>query len=263
MSFFNDMVKNIKQIVVPEDDDIFVDDDMFDQEPSNSGFKLPSFARKEKNSKKNPEFLSDNQGIDLNSFDLNNIKNENANKNMKNRGHIQVYVPKNYEQSFEIIKNVKDGITAMVNVEVCPPQISQRIVDVISGAVFALGGQCKKMGEKQYIFSMNAEMSGAYDYLPGQGITNQGYQSGFNQQNPFSFMDYQQQPINQGFQNNQMFNQPMNQQPFQNQNGFGFQNNNLNPQNINPNINQNMQNNNNSQVNFDFKDYYIPPQNQF
>ena len=263
MSFFNDMVKNIKQIVIPEDDDIFVDDDMFESDSSNTGFRLPSFAKKDKNSNKQPEFLTKNQGIDLNSFDLNTIRSESANKNMKNKGHIQVYVPKNYEQAFEIIKNVKDGITAMVNVEVCPPQVSQRIVDVISGALFALGGQCKKMGEKQYIFSMNAEMSGAYDYLPGQGIQTENYQNGFNAQNPFSFMDYNQQPMNQGFQNNQMFNQPMNNQPFQNNAGFGFPNNTLNPQSVNPNFNQNSQNGNNNQVNFDFKDYYIPPQNQF
>ncbi len=262
MSLFNDMINNIKQIVIPEDDDMF-DDDSFSVEPKNSSIKFP-FGKKDKNSSN--EFMNQTNGFDLNSYNLNSIKNENANKKMNN-GHIQVYVPKSYEQSFEIIKDVKDGITAMVNVEACNPQISQRIIDVISGGLYALGGQCKKMGEKQYIFSMNAEMTGAYDYLPGQGMMGGNYNNGFfNNQNPFSF-DYGPQ---MGYSNNQMYNQPM---QYQNPNSFdfskqNFQNmNNQQPmgqQNVN-NQNSNMQNQNNNQnqVNFDFKDYYIPPQYQF
>ena len=174
-------------------------------------------------------------------------------KKMSNKGHIQVYVPKTFEESFDIINVVKDGITVLVNVEVCNPQVSQRIVDVLTGALVALGGQCKKMGEKQYIFSLNAEMTGAMDYVPSSG---QGqYQNGYNYpfQNPFNPMQnpFGQNPMYQNDmgQNNQGFNQPQ-------------QNNNFN-QNPYNNFNNQPNNRPNDRNTFNPNDYYNPPVSQF
>ena len=49
-----------------------------------------------------------------------------------------------YGLTKNIMRDVKAGFTAMVNVEVANPQISQRLIDVVSGAIFALDGDCKK-----------------------------------------------------------------------------------------------------------------------
>lgn len=275
MGLFKDMVNNIKQIVVSDDEDnIFINDDVFEQEEKrNVGIptlpKLP-FSNKQKN--KPSSEMNNNQnniGFDLNSFSMNSNRTDGQSKKLANKGHIQIYLPKNYEQVFDVIRDVRQGITAMVNVESCNPQIALRIIDTLSGALYALNGQCKKMGEKQYIFSLNAEMSGAVDYLPGNGNQNMGQYGSFNAQNPFSSMDYM---SNNGFNqnndnnyfpndnfNNQQFGNNMNQTPFNNQNPYNNQNNNYNQNN---NINQNNNQNNNRGFN-NFNDFYVPPQNQF
>ena len=193
----------------------------------------------------------ENAALEQIADDINAAKT--SGKKMSNKGHIQVYVPKTFEESFDIINVVKDGITVLVNVEVCNPQVSQRIVDVLTGALVALGGQCKKMGEKQYIFSLNAEMTGAMDYVPSSG---QGqYQNGYNYpfQNPFNPMQnpFGQNPMYQNDmgQNNQGFNQPQ-------------QNNNFN-QNPYNNFNNQPNNRPTDRNTFNPNDYYNPPVSQF
>lgn len=228
MGIFKDMVSGIKQIIVSdEDDNVFVDqDNLFEQQEKKP--ILPNL--RPKISKPSNQTIGLN--FDLNNYDINAPKT--TNKKMANKGHIQVYVPKNFEEAFDIINVVKDGVTVLVNVEVCNPQVSQRIVDVLTGALVALGGQCKKMGEKQYIYSLNAEMTGAIDYVPGSG-QNQ-YQNGYNMpfQNPFATVNpfaqnniyqneqqnmQQQNQINQGFNQQQNYNN-FNQQPTQQQSQF-------------------------------------------
>lgn len=269
MGFLKDMVSNIKQIVMSDEDDSLFEDDTFEQEKQVLP-KLP-FSKKSKND--NVSDINSNSGLsfDLNSYNMNAPRM--SNRKLANKGHIQVYAPKSYEQSFDIIRDVKDGITAMVNVEVCNPQISQRIIDVITGALIAMGGQCKKMGEKQYIFSLNAEMSGAIDYIPGQSSI--GMQSQYNafmgSPNPFQFNDFNNgmnpnmNPMNNMNNMNdmqQMYNQNMNNQYYNNYN----QNPNMqNGYNKNNSFNQQQNNNQNSfqNNNFNQNDMYQPPVNQF
>lgn len=247
MGIFKDMVSGIKQIIVSDEDDNLFDqqDSIFEQQEKKP--ILPGL--KPKTSKPSGQTLGLN--FDLNNYDINAAKT--SGKKMSNKGHIQVYVPKTFEESFDIINVVKDGITVLVNVEVCNPQVSQRIVDVLTGALVALGGQCKKMGEKQYIFSLNAEMTGAMDYVPSSG---QGqYQNGYNYpfQNPFNPMQnpFGQNPMYQNDmgQNNQGFNQPQ-------------QNNNFN-QNPYNNFNNQPNNRPNDRNTFNPNDYYNPPVSQF
>ena len=273
MGLFKDMVNNIKQIVVSDDDDnMFINDDVFEQEDRGSGViptlpKLP-FSKKQnakQNSQGNINANQNGLGFDLNSFNLNSGRPDGSNKRLANKGHIQIYLPKNYEQVFDVIRDVRQGITAMVNVESCNPQIAMRIIDTLSGALYALNGQCKKMGEKQYIFSLNAEMSGAADYLPGSGNQGMNQYGSFNAQNPFSSMDYMtdnpymQNPVDNF--SNQQFAPNMNQMPFDN-NPYNNQNKNFN-QNNGFNQNNNLNQNNNRGFGTNLNDFYVPPQNQF
>lgn len=257
MGLFKEMVSNIKKIVVSDDDDnLFDNEEMFKEEEENK--KMPKLPFSKKNESAKPVGVN----FDLNTFNINGQRTDN--KKMANKGKIQVYVPKTFEQSFDIIREVKQGITVMVNVEMSSPQTAQRIVDLLTGALVALEGQCKKIGEKQYIFSLNAEMTGAFDYIPqssNMGMGNQYSSSSFSTQNPFSFQDFQ-YGYNQGIKNmNNMQNIP-------NQQNNQYQEQNYGNQNYNDMFNQGFQNNDMNQAPnqssaFNPSEYYNPPINQF
>ena len=158
-------------------------------------------------------------------------------------------MPKTFDEAFNIIKDVKNGFTAMVNVEVANAQVSTRIIDVISGAIYALDGDCKKMGEKQYIFSLSTETIGAYDYLPTNGASNMQMQPqgfNFNLAQNYDMGQGMQQQNNFPMQNFGNFNQGAMQNNF-NQNGF----------------NQNAFNQNAERISQDLQNFYVPPKSQF
>ena len=244
MGIFKEVTKTVKNIFNADDDMMFDDENEFqDQNNQSSGFSFPKpFSKKNAG---NNVFQQNKPTFDLGDHGFEMAKN-NQNQRARSNGKIQVYVPKSFEESFGIIKNVKSGFTAMVNVEVANPQVAQRIVDVISGAIYALDGDCKKMGEKQYIFSLNTETIGAYDFLPTNGVQNAN-QGGYN----FN--------INQGFDFNGQsmpnFAQPQfgqnpsfgNQNNFAPQNGFGQQN-----------FGQNAE-----KLSQDLQSFYQPPKSQF
>lgn len=177
MGIFSDAIDNLKKIVTA-DDEGFINDDREYFEEAEEKSKFPKFS--------SPFHKQSKAPMEFSSLDYSQAKKQNAERR-ENRGHIQVYVPRSFDEAFDIIKNIENGSTAMVNVETANQQVATRIVDVISGAMFALNGQCKKIGEKQYIFTLNAELSGAIDFLPGQSNPyNKSYER-FDMQNPFSF----------------------------------------------------------------------------
>lgn len=230
MGLFKEVTNTVKNIFNADDDMMFDDEKEFEETKKVSMPKI-QFGKKPDN---NPQvFDASNHGFNI---------NDNQNRRNKSNGRIQVYVPKTFEEAFNIIKDVKSGFTAMVNVEVANPQISQRIIDLISGAIYALDGDCKKMGEKQYIFSLSTETVGAYDYLPvnGGGNNPQNGQFNFNMAQPFDFMNQQSQSMQSyGMPQQMPFSQPQQQPP-----QFNFGQNNTQPQ-------------------FNFNQQATPPQSQF
>ena len=244
MGIFKEVTKTVKNIFNADDDMMFDDDVEFnDQVRQGGSFSLPKpFGKKSGNENL---FVQNKQSFDLGNHGFDLAKN-NQNQKTRSNGKIQVYVPKSFEEAFGIIKNVKNGFTAMVNVEVANPQVAQRIVDVISGAIYALDGDCKKMGEKQYIFSLNTETIGAYDFLPTSGATN-GNQGGGG----FNFN------MNQGFDFNPQNSMPNFAQPtqFQQNQNFGQQQNNFGQQ---YNFGQNAE-----KLSQDLQSFYQPPKSQF
>lgn len=169
MGIFNEVTKTVKNIFNADDDMMFDDENEFKEMASNGqSFKFP-FGKKDQAKK---VMMPQMPSFDASKYSFAMDQSGQTRRN-KSNGRIQVYVPKTFEEAFSIIKDVKAGVTAMVNVEVANPQISQRIADIISGAIYALDGDCKKMGEKQYIFSLSAETIGAYDYLPVNGHPSQ------------------------------------------------------------------------------------------
>lgn len=245
MSILSEVKKTVKNIFNAEDDMMFEDENEFVDNSQQNSFSLPkSFVKKSSNN--NVPFQNRSQDLNLgnHSFDMaRNTQNQKA----KSNGKIQVYVPKTFEEAFPIVKSVKSGFTAMVNVEIANPQVAQRLIDVISGAIYALDGDCKKMGEKQYIFSLSADTIGAMDYLPTGGA------SGQNQSPTMNGFNFNMQG---GFDFNNQMNQPQFNQPFAQNQNFGQGNNFGQPQNFN--FGQNAE-----KISQDLQSFYQPPKSQF
>ena len=249
MGILKEVTKTVKNIFSADDDMIFEEENEFEvQQPQNPFLKK---VAQKKPTQMPKQTVTPNFDLSDHSFGM-----AKATQNTRDRsnGKIQIYVPKTYEEAFAIIRDVKAGFTAMVNVEVANPQISQRLIDVVSGAIYALDGDCKKMGEKQYIFSLSAETIGAYDYLPvnGEQSMPQGGGTGFN----FNFgqnYDFNQaaQNTNQGFN---AFNQQAGQNAFKQSNPNAFQQANFNQNNFNQNA---------EKLSQDLHGFYVPPKSQF
>ena len=249
MGILKEVTKTVKNIFSADDDMIFEDDNEFEvQQPQNPFLKKVAAKKPAQMPKQvaTPNF-------DLSDHSFGMAKAAQNNRERSN-GKIQIYVPKTYEEAFAIIRDVKAGFTAMVNVEVANPQISQRLIDVVSGAIYALDGDCKKMGEKQYIFSLSAETIGAYDYLPvnGEQSMPQNGSTGFN----FNFgqnYDFNQaaRNVNQG---NPLFNQQAAPNAFNQTGQNAFQQ---------PGFNQNSFNQNAEKLSQDLHGFYVPPKSQF
>lgn len=250
MGILNEVKKTVKNIFNAEDDMMFDDENDFQDNGQQSGFSLPkTFSKKNGNSTSSFQNRSNEFNLGNHSFDM---ARNNQSQKTKSNGKIQVYVPKTFEEAFPIIKSVKSGFTAMVNVEIATQQVAQRLIDVISGAIYALDGDCKKMGEKQYIFSLSADTIGAMDYLPTNGASGMQSQApnGFNF-NMQAGYDMGAQPYSQPFVQNQGFGQ-----------NNGFSNQNFQPQNFGQqqgyNFGQNAE-----KLSQDLQNFYQPPKSQF
>ena len=251
MGILKDVTQTVKNIFNADDDMMFEDEAEFsDGEFKNSGFSIQKPFLKKSSDSKNFSIVQRIPSFDVGNLSFDAAKNNGSTKGRSN-GKIQVYVPKTFEEAFSIVKDVKAGFTAMVNVEIANPQISTRIIDIISGAIYALDGDCKKMGEKQYIFSLNAETIGAYDYLPVNGVPMSQQNNGFNFGMPQSFEYLNQNNQGQGMNNN-----------------FNPQVPNFGQQNFNPNNNQGYNTNNSfaqnaKNISQDLQKFYVPPKSQF
>ena len=72
------------------------------------------------------------------------------------RGYeVMVVSPKSFYDSLEITKNLIDRRTVVLNLELLDHEQSQRVVDFLAGATYALSGHQQKIGEGVFIFTPN------------------------------------------------------------------------------------------------------------
>ena len=79
-------------------------------------------------------------------------------------GNIMMYEPKNADDVQIVIDFLKTRESAIVNLDDVDPEVSQRILDFVSGAVYALNGRVNRI--KGNIFLLSPEgvgISGGYD----------------------------------------------------------------------------------------------------
>ena len=77
-------------------------------------------------------------------------------RSINTRGYeVMVVSPKSFDESLEISKNLIDRKTVVLNLELLDHEQSQRIVDFLAGATYALSGHQQKIGEGVFIFTPN------------------------------------------------------------------------------------------------------------
>lgn len=77
------------------------------------------------------------------------LKRNQQNKivNINSQGHFKVVIhnPQTFEQAREITEHLKSKKAVVVNVEALDKNLAQRIVDFLSGSVYALSGNIQKV----------------------------------------------------------------------------------------------------------------------
>ena len=67
--------------------------------------------------------------------------------------NIIVIEPKSFEDSLEIVKNLKERSTVIVNLQFLDNDSSQRVIDFVSGAAVAMDGSYERVGSGVFIFA--------------------------------------------------------------------------------------------------------------
>ncbi len=66
-----------------------------------------------------------------------------------------VIEPRSFEESLEIVNNLRDKRSVILNLHLLDSEQSQRIVDFLSGATHAIDGNQQKIGDGVFIFTPN------------------------------------------------------------------------------------------------------------
>jgi len=85
-----------------------------------------------------------------------NIVSIHSNKNIK----VVVCEPDKFDEVQMIADHLKNRRQVILNFEATAPEVSQRIIDFVSGTVYALDGQSQQLGKNIFMFApSNIEIS--------------------------------------------------------------------------------------------------------
>jgi len=66
---------------------------------------------------------------------------------------VVVNEPKTFEESLDLVNNLRDGRSIILNLHLLDAEQSQRVVDFVSGATHAVDGHQQRIGEGVFIFT--------------------------------------------------------------------------------------------------------------
>ncbi len=66
---------------------------------------------------------------------------------------VVVNEPKTFEESLDVVNNLRDGRSIVLNLHLLDAEQSQRVVDFVSGATHAVDGHQQRIGEGVFIFT--------------------------------------------------------------------------------------------------------------
>ncbi|MDD3363852.1 MAG: cell division protein SepF [Syntrophomonas sp.] len=78
-----------------------------------------------------------------------NIVSIHSGKNLK----VIVCEPERFEEVQALADHLKNRKQIILNFEATPPEVSQKIIDFISGAVYSLDGQSQQLGHNIFLFA--------------------------------------------------------------------------------------------------------------
>ncbi len=84
-----------------------------------------------------------------NKVNSNIVSIHTSTKNLK----VIVCEPERFEEVQALAEHLKNRKQIILNFESTPPEVSQRIIDFISGAVFSLDGQSQQLGKNIFLFA--------------------------------------------------------------------------------------------------------------
>lgn len=70
-----------------------------------------------------------------------------------NSYEVMVIEPRSFEESLEIVNNLREKKSIILNLHLIDAEQSQRLVDFLSGATHAIDGNQQKIGEGVFIFT--------------------------------------------------------------------------------------------------------------
>ena len=74
---------------------------------------------------------------------------------VSSNSNIETFKPTSFEEVAEIIDNLLDGNPVIVNLSEVRENTAQRVVDLLSGAIYAINGNLCELQKDVYIFTPN------------------------------------------------------------------------------------------------------------
>lgn len=78
-----------------------------------------------------------------------NIVSIHSNKSLK----VVVCEPEKFDEVQALADHLKNRKQIILNFEATPPEVSQRIIDFISGSLYSLDGQSQQLGKNIFLFA--------------------------------------------------------------------------------------------------------------
>lgn len=77
-----------------------------------------------------------------------------ASINYGNSQNVIVCEAEQFNEAEALVDHLKNNKQVILNFENTLPEISQKIIDFVSGAVYALNGQCQQLGQNIFAFTL-------------------------------------------------------------------------------------------------------------
>ncbi len=128
-------IKNI--MTIPEEDDF----EEINEEVEEAPKKKPAFEPTVQKRESQPRILGGGKSKTI-DFNLNQMQ-------------VILVKPDRYEDSSAIADHLTANKTVVLNLEACESSVSRRIVDFLSGAAYAIGGNVRKVAVSTFIIVPN------------------------------------------------------------------------------------------------------------
>jgi len=149
------------------DDEILDDDDFIDDEPEDESGKRGGLFKKKSAPQPDEEYRESRESSSRFGARASKAPAPARNTASRNSGNeVCIFKPSSIEDSREITETLLQGKAVVINFEGLHVEISQRIIDFISGSCYALDGNLQKISNYIFIATPNSvDISGDFQNL--------------------------------------------------------------------------------------------------